>query len=97
VAFLLKDYEASAASFEKALKAQPDNKAALIGLARARYELDSFAEADDLFARVKSMDPALADQFAYLASKVDASTALRASSAAADRGGGMTWDQDQEE
>jgi hypothetical protein len=43
------------------------------------------------------MDPALADQYAYLASKVDASTALRASSAAADRGGGMTWDQDQEE
>jgi tetratricopeptide (TPR) repeat protein len=97
VAFLLKDYEASAANFEKALKAQGDNKAALIGLARARYELDSFAEADDLFARVKSMDPALADQYAYLASKVDASTALRASSAAADRGGGMTWDQDQEE
>jgi tetratricopeptide (TPR) repeat protein len=95
VSFLLKDYEAAAAAFEKALKAQPDNKAAIIGLARARYELDNFAEADDLFARVKAIDPVLADQYAYLASKVDVTQALRASSAAADRGGGMTWDEEE--
>jgi tetratricopeptide (TPR) repeat protein len=93
VYFLLKDYETAAADFEKALATQSDNKAAIIGLARARYELDNFAVADDLFARVKAMDPALAEQYAYLASKVDAGVALRASSAAADRGGGMTWDQ----
>jgi tetratricopeptide (TPR) repeat protein len=93
VSFLLKEYEAAAAYYEKALQAQPNNKAALIGLARARYELDSFAQADDLFARVKAIDPALADQYAYLASMVDTTQALRASSAAADRGGGMTWDQ----
>ncbi len=92
VSFLLKDYEAAATYFEKALAAQPDNKAALIGLARARYELDAYAEADQLFARVRSIDPALADRYAYLSSKVDAAQALRASSAAADRGGGMTWD-----
>lgn len=95
VDFLLKDYEAAAALFEKALEAQPDNKAALIGLARARYELDAYAEADQLFARVRSMDPALAERYAYLSSKVDAGLALRASSAAADRGGGMTWDQEE--
>jgi tetratricopeptide (TPR) repeat protein len=93
VSFLLKDFETAAAYFEKALEGQPNNKAALIGLARTRYELDNFAEADDLFARVKAIDPGLADQYAYLASKVDAALALRASSAAADRGGGMTWDQ----
>lgn len=92
VSFLLKDYENAAMYFEKALAVQPDNKAALIGLARARYELDAYAEADQLFARVKVIDPALADRYAYLSSKVDAGTALRASSAAADRGGGMTWD-----
>jgi tetratricopeptide (TPR) repeat protein len=95
VCFLLKDYETASAYFQKALSAQPGNKAALIGLTRARYELDSFAEADDLFARVKAIDPALADQYAYLASQVDAGQALRASSAAADRGGGMTWDQEE--
>jgi tetratricopeptide (TPR) repeat protein len=95
VAFLLKDYEAAAAAFEKALIAQPGNKAALIGLARARYELDAFAEADELFARVKAVDPALADRYAYLSSKVDVGLALRASSAAADRGGSMAWDQEE--
>ena len=92
IAFLLKDYETAASYFERALVAQPGNKAALIGLARARYELDAYAEADELFARVKTIDPALADHYAYLSSKVDSSLALRASSAAADRGGGMTWD-----
>jgi tetratricopeptide (TPR) repeat protein len=95
VSFLLKDYEAAATYFEKALAAQPNNKAALIGLARARYELDAYAEADELFARVKTMDPALAERYAYLSSKVDSGAALRASSAAADRGGGMTWDQEE--
>ena len=93
VAFLLKDYETAAAYFQRALDAQPGNKAATIGLARAKYELDNFAEADDLFAQVKSIDPKLADQYSYLASKVDVGQALRASSAAADRGGGMTWDE----
>ena len=43
----------------------------------------------------KAIDPALADQYAYLASKVDVTQALRASSAAADRGGGMTWDEEE--
>ncbi len=93
VAFLLKDYDTAASYFTKALSAQPGNKAAMIGLARARYELDAYAEADELFARVKAVDPALAERYAYLSSKVDAGQALRASSAAADRGGGMTWDQ----
>jgi len=95
VAFLLKEYEAAAAYFEQALKAQPGNKAATIGLARARYELDSYAEADDLFARVKAVDPTLAGHYSYLSSKVDVGPALRASSAAADRGGGMTWDENE--
>jgi tetratricopeptide (TPR) repeat protein len=95
VAFLLKDYETAAACFEKALAAQPSNKAALIGLARARYELDAYAQADELFARVRALDPALAERYAYLSSKVEAGLALRASSAAADRGGGMSWDQEE--
>ena len=91
VAFLLDDYETAASYFRKALDLQADNKAALVGLARAEYELDDFSQADALFARVRSMDPALAEQFSYLSSQVEGSTALRASSAAADRGGGMTW------
>ncbi|HUX37101.1 MAG TPA: tetratricopeptide repeat protein [Rectinemataceae bacterium] len=92
VAFLMKDYESAAVWFQKALANDPNNKAALIGLARSRYELDAYADADSLFARVKAMDPSLAERYAYLSSKIDGSSALRASSAAADRGGGMLWD-----
>jgi len=92
VAFLMKDYETAASWFQKALDVQPGNKAALIGLARTRYELDAYAEADSLYAKVKILDQALAERYAYLSSKVDARAALRASSAAADRGGGMVWD-----
>jgi tetratricopeptide (TPR) repeat protein len=90
VCFLLKQYETAAAYFKKALDVQADNKAALIGLARARYELDNYAEADELYARVKAVDPALAEQYAYLQSKVDVGNALRASSA--DHRGAVNWD-----
>lgn len=94
VAFLQKDFETAARWFEAALKLKPDSKAAMIGLARSRYELDAYAEADDLFGRVKSIDPALAERYAYLSSKVDGS-ATRASSAAADRGGAMSWSEEE--
>jgi len=90
VCFLLKQYDTAATYFKKALDVQADNKAALIGLARARYELDNYAEADELYARVKSVDPALAEQYAYLQSKVDVGNALRAS--AADHRGAVNWD-----
>jgi len=92
VAFLLKDYETAATWFEKSLAQNPDNKAALIGLARSRYELDDYVSADALFAKVRALDASLADRYSYLSSKVDVGSALRASAAAADRGGGMTWD-----
>jgi tetratricopeptide (TPR) repeat protein len=92
IAFLLKDYDTAAQYFQKALTAQPNNKAAMIGLARARYELDDYSVADDLFSQVRTIDPVLAERYSYLASKVEVGPALRASSAAADRGGGMTWD-----
>jgi tetratricopeptide (TPR) repeat protein len=84
IAFLEKSYEESMQYFEQALLLQPDTKAALLGLARAKYELDQFAESDALFSAVREMDPALAARFAYLSSRIDAS-ASRAS-AVAERG-----------
>ncbi len=95
VAFLQKDYETSVKYFEAALALQPTNKTALIGLARAKYEIDAYADADELFAKVSALDPALASHYSYLSSHVDVSASARASSAAADRGGATTWDGDQ--
>jgi tetratricopeptide (TPR) repeat protein len=90
VAFLQKNFEAAITYYESALKLKPDNTAALIGLARAKYEVDAYADADELYAKVLRADPALANRYAYLSSQV-APTTARASSAAADRGGDTAW------
>ena len=71
ISFLLKDYPASASDFQKVLALQPANKMAIIGLARARYELNAYDEADRLYSQVKALDPALASQYAYLSSTVN--------------------------
>lgn len=94
VEFLLKDYNAAARLYADTLRDDPENKAALLGLARSRYELDAYADADELFARVNRLDPALASKYAYLSSSIGAASAARAS-AAADRGGSVPW-QDEE-
>jgi tetratricopeptide (TPR) repeat protein len=84
IAFLQKNFEESVLYFEKVLGIQPNSKAALIGLAKAKYELDQFTDSDALFSRVQEMDPALASQFAYLSSRIEASSSR--ASAVADRG-----------
>lgn len=91
ILFLLREYDEAARVFEQALRGDPENKAALLGLARSRYELDAYAEADELFARVNSIDPAFATNYAYLSSRVG-SGASRAS-AAADRKGSVQWQE----
>jgi hypothetical protein len=94
VAFLQKDYDTAIKYFQAALAIQPDNKTALIGLARAKYEVDAYSDADALYAQVSALDPALASHYAYLSSRVDVTAAARASAAAADRGGATAWDSD---
>jgi len=89
-AYLRKDYERAVKWYEEALRKSPDNKAALIGLARAKYELDAYAEADDLYARVLKADPALARRYAYLSSRIEGSASRAASS---DRDGLVAWEE----
>lgn len=93
IAILEKDYEKAVGCFQAVLKLQPDNKAALLGLARAAYELDDFAQSDVLFARVQQLDAPLAAQFAYLQSNTEGSTSR--ASAVADRSA-MVWNEDGE-
>lgn len=91
-AYLRKDYERAVKWYEEALRKSPDNKAALIGLARAKYELDAYAEADDLYARVMKADPALAQRYAYLSSRIEGSASRAASS---DRDGFVAWEEEE--
>ncbi|MFA6506469.1 MAG: tetratricopeptide repeat protein [Treponemataceae bacterium] len=88
VVFLLKDYEEAARLYSETLKEDPENKNALLGLARSRYELDAYADADELFARVNKVDPAFAAKYAYLSSRIGTGTSRAAS---ADREGSVPW------
>jgi tetratricopeptide (TPR) repeat protein len=81
--FLEGRYEEAVVRFERALALEPGVKAALLGLARSRYELDQFSESDALFSALRAADPALADRFAYLSSRIEG--AASRASAAADR------------
>jgi tetratricopeptide (TPR) repeat protein len=91
VAFLKEDYEAAVRYFSQALEYRPSHRGALIGLARAKYELDVFTEADELYQQIKEIDPELAERYSYLSSQVEGSVS-RASSAA-DRKGDLLWDE----
>jgi tetratricopeptide (TPR) repeat protein len=93
IAFLEKNYEGAVDYFRRVLEQQPDNKAALVGLARAKYELDLFSESDELFGRVIALDPALAEQYAYLSSRIEGSKSRAAS--ALDRGD-VLWSAEEE-
>lgn len=93
LAFLQEAYENAVLYFTKALEYRPDSRAALIGLARAKYELDVFTEADELYRQIKEIDPALAERYSYLSSRVEGSVS-RASSAA-DRKGDVFWDDEE--
>lgn len=91
VAFLMADWKTAAAWFEKASKDNPDDVAAIIGLARSLYELDRYDEADALFRKATMILPELAERYGYLSARLTG-TAARAS-AVMDRGGGMLWDE----
>ncbi len=89
IAFLLREYDEAARYYGEVLAEDPRNRAALLGLARARYELDAYAEADDLFARLNNMDPAYAAKYAYLSSRVGGASSR--ASAASTRDVSVPW------
>jgi len=91
IAYLQKRYPEAISFFQRAISQNGDQKTALIGLARAQYELENYAEADRAYAQVRSADPALAGKYPYLISRTDG--AARASSAA-DREGRAAWNEE---
>ena len=54
--------------YARALQSAPDNTRAMLGLARASYELEQYSEADSALKRLQGADPGLASEFAYLGS-----------------------------
>ncbi len=55
-------------TYSRASRTSPNNTKALLGVARASYELEKYNEADSAMNKLNSADPALAAEFAYLGS-----------------------------
>ncbi len=88
IAYLQKKYTDAVAYYQRALGSAGNNGAALIGIARAQYEMENYNEASVAYTRVRQVDPALADQYPYLVSRTEG--AARAASAA-DRTAKTSW------
>jgi hypothetical protein len=68
VSFLRKDFKLSLSYYEWALKLNPSDEYALLGITRSRYELERFSEASAGFEVLKQRAPQLASRYGYLGS-----------------------------
>ena len=73
------DFMVALSWYGQALDKDPENKTALLGSARANYEIENFGSVRMLYAKLEEIDSRLADRYAYLVS--DSDDTGRASSA----------------
>ena len=57
--------------YNRALDKDPENKTALLGSARANYEIENFGSVKILYKKLEETDSRLADRYAYLVSSSD--------------------------
>ena len=81
VAYLRGDYETAAAHYRTALETDGDNARALLGLAKASFEIEDYGTADGVMVRLASVSPDMAEHYSYLGTAAEMPV-LRASSAA---------------
>ena len=67
--FQQSNYMAAMRWYDKALDKDPENKTALLGSARANYEIENFGSVKMLYAKLEEIDSRLADKYAYLVSE----------------------------
>lgn len=78
--FLNEEYETALEYYNRALEEDADNKAALLGTARASHELENYYLVKKTYSKLAEMDPRLAEQYSYLDMK--GAEATRAAAAA---------------
>jgi hypothetical protein len=66
IAYLKDDNTMALTYYNRALKKAPDNSAALLGVARASYELEDYGTVNGVLAQLQATDPAAASRFSYL-------------------------------
>jgi tetratricopeptide (TPR) repeat protein len=88
--YLKGDMRRSLQYYERALDRSPENSVALLGVAKASYELEEYSSVDNALAKLKNLDPDKAKQFSFLGS--GASDTARASQAAVKEV--SSWDEE---
>jgi hypothetical protein len=68
IRYLKGDNPAALTYYNRALRKSPDSSAALLGVARASYELGQYDSVEGALAQLKKLDPQAASRFSYLGS-----------------------------
>jgi tetratricopeptide (TPR) repeat protein len=66
LAFAKNDLRKALPYYQRALKKDPKNVFAMLGVARVNHDLENYGEARAAYAAVRDVDPALAEKYAYL-------------------------------
>ncbi|MCK5735822.1 MAG: tetratricopeptide repeat protein, partial [Spirochaetaceae bacterium] len=83
VAYLKGDYAAAAGHYKQALETDDDNTRALLGLAKASFELEDYNTADESMTLLAVANSGMAQHYSYLSTVTDSNAPiLRASTAA---------------
>jgi tetratricopeptide (TPR) repeat protein len=68
VAFMQQRYDAGLNHYQTVLRTEPDNSYAILGSARAHYEMNNFFSSDAYYSRLRQRDRGLAQNYSYLVS-----------------------------
>jgi tetratricopeptide (TPR) repeat protein len=74
VAYLRHQFDSALGYYDKAQKLTPENPSVLLAIARANHEIENYGVAKVAYDRLQTIDPALAEKYAYLQFKGDEST-----------------------
>jgi len=66
ISFLNSEIKEALKYYERAVKKEPDNPKALLSVARAGHELENYGTVSESYDKLKTIDPGLAERFAYL-------------------------------
>ena len=88
IAFLQEEMAEASRFYQSALAEDPDNRAALLGFSRSRYEAGDFRESEEAYITLIGIAPELADRYAYLGGAAQSTRA-----ASAEAAGYLLWDE----
>ena len=81
--YLNEDASGALSWYKKAEQLDPHNAAVVASVARTQYELENFQQAEEAYYKLKTIEPALAVEYAYLSTE---SNYVGRAAAANDRG-----------